>query len=275
MASNEQTESLIRTFDHNISLPAFEGPMDLLLFLIRKNEIDIYDIPIESITRQYLAALRSMESMKLEIAGEFFVMAASLMLIKSRMLLPKDEQIQQSGDDEEEGGSDPRWELVQQLIEYKKFKEVAKELDRISQEASNLLVREWSARDEPSMERPLRPLDSIDLWNVFNKVLRRLSEKITVGEIHDESYTVAECMEQILLRIQKENSFRFTDLFTNQDKINPTFIVASFLALLELTRLDQLKLEQTENFSDILCRKNTEAEALNALNSEDLEALLD
>lgn len=275
MAGTQQTEALIRTFDHNISLPAFEGPLDLLLFLIRKNEIDIYDIPIETITRQYLAVLRSMESMKLEIAGEFFVMAASLMLIKSRMLLPKDEQLQQSGEEDEEGGSDPRWELVQQLIEYKKFKEVAKELDRISQEASNLLVREWSARDEPTLERPLRPLDRIDLWNVFNKVLRRLSEKIAVGEIHDESYTVAECMEQILLRIQKENSFRFTDLFADQEKINPTFIVASFLALLELTRLKQLKLEQTENFSDILCRKNTEAESLDTLDSEDLEALLD
>lgn len=227
--------------------------MDLLLFLIRRNEIDIYDIPIHSITRQYLQVLRGMENMKLEIAGEFFVMAATLMYIKSRMLLPKDEQIAAGPDEDSEDGEDPRWELVQQLIEYKKFKEAARQLDEISTEASNLLAREWSARDDIVQERPLKPVDRIDLWNVFNKVLRRLADKIAVGEIHDESYTVAECMESILHRIETSKEFMFTDLFADMKSIHSTYIVASFLALLELCRMRRLELEQAANFSDIRC----------------------
>lgn len=251
----EKTESLIQTFDHSVQLPVFEGPLDLLLFLIRKNEVDIYDIPIQQVTHQYLAILRNMESMKIEIAGEFFVMAASLMYIKSRMLLPKDDQLKQPEEEEDEDGVDPRWELVQQLLEYKKFKEAAEQLNSMSIYASNLLAREWNARDEAPAERPLRPVDRIELWNVFNRVLRRLSEKIVVGQIHDESVTIADCMEEILVRLRSADSFRFTDLFANQQNLNPAYVVASFLALLELTRLKQLQLEQTDNFSDILCSK--------------------
>ncbi|MCC5835354.1 MAG: segregation/condensation protein A [Opitutales bacterium] len=251
----ESRESLIQTFDHSVQLPVFEGPLDLLLFLIRKNEIDIYDIPIQQITRQYLSILRNMEAMKIEIAGEFFVMAASLMFIKSRMLLPKDDQLKQPDDEEDEDGVDPRWELVQQLLEYKKFKEAAKQLEGLSFDASNLLAREWNNRDEPPAERPLRPVDRIELWNVFNRVLRRLSEKIVIGQIHDETVTVSECMENILIRLKTSTEFRFTDLFADEDSLNPSLIVATFLALLELTRLKQIELEQTDNFSDILCRK--------------------
>lgn len=269
----ETRESLIQTFDHSVQLPVFEGPLDLLLFLIRKNEIDIYDIPIQQITRQYLSILRNMEAMKIEIAGEFFVMAASLMFIKSRMLLPKDDQLKQPEDEVDEEGVDPRWELVQQLLEYKKFKEAAKQLEGLSFEASNLLAREWNSRDEPPAERPLRPVDRIELWNVFNRVLRRLSEKIVVGQIHDETVTVSECMETILIRLKTTSEFRFTDLFTDEKGINPSLIVATFLALLELTRLKQLELEQTDNFSDILCRKkdpDSDAADLEDL-AEDLE----
>ncbi len=122
-----------------IKLQAFEGQLDLLLFLIRKNELDIYDIPIESVTRQYLDALRAMQQLDLDLAGEFFVMAATLMEIKSRLLLPRGQAA--IDPDAAEDEMDPRWELVHQLLEYKKFKEAAARLGEIAIEKQNLLAR--------------------------------------------------------------------------------------------------------------------------------------
>lgn len=251
MADSKIAEQpLIRGFDHAVSLPVFEGPLDLLLFLIRKNEIDIYDIPIEGITRQYLDILRSMEHQKLEVAGEFFVMAATLMQIKSRMLLPKDEQL--IGADEEEGEEvDPRWELVQQLIEYKKFKDASGKLSELMEEAQNTLFRDYFVKAEEKVERPLRPTDAVSLWNTFNQVLRRLSEKIVIGQIHDEVVTIAERMEDILQEIKVRPQFRFSDLITGPVSI--PYVISTFLALLELTRLRKLVLEQNEAFDDIHC----------------------
>ncbi len=243
-------QALIRGFDHPVNLPIFEGPLDLLLFLIRKNEIDIYDIPIERITSQYLEILRSMEDLKLEVAGEFFVMAATLMQIKSRMLLPKDEQLpglEEEGEEE----IDPRWELVQQLIEYRKFKDAAGRLSDLMDEAQNILFRDYLLKAEEKPERPLHPSDSITLWNTFNQVLRRLSEKIVVGQIHDETVTVSERMEDIMEEIKQRKSFRFTELI--QGTVSVHFVVSTFLALLELSRLDHIRLQQDKAFGDITC----------------------
>ncbi|MDV7395814.1 segregation/condensation protein A, partial [Arthrospira platensis SPKY1] len=131
-----QEDALTRAVEHPIHLPVFEGPLDLLLFLIRRNEIDIYDIPIETVTRQYLEVLRQNEPLELDTAGDFFVMAATLMYIKSRMLLPQDEKPHE--EDEGNEGTDPRWELVQQLLQYRKFKEAAAALDRLMEQAQNL-----------------------------------------------------------------------------------------------------------------------------------------
>lgn len=170
--------------DLRIKLPVFEGPLDLLLVLIRKNELDIYDIPIESVTKQYIEVLHSMQKLNLDVAGDFFVMTATLMEIKSRMLLPRGlAAIDTHGDDE--GGIDPRWELVHQLLQYKKFKEAAIELDRLVDFQQGLLARHVSKLTVPQDERPLLPIGRIDLWNAFNMVLRRLSEKLVlvVGEI--------------------------------------------------------------------------------------------
>jgi len=250
MATTEQP--LIRDFDHTIHLPVFEGPLDLLLFLIRKNEIDIYDIPIGTVTRQYLQMLHEMEEMNLEVAGEFFVMAANLMYIKSRVLLPKDEQIIQEDDEEEE--IDPRWELVQQLIEYKKFKDAAHDISHLVEEAQNLYYRRYYSRQEEKPERPLKPTDHITLWNVFNQVLRRLSEKIIIGEIHDDTITVAERMEDILGVLREKKTFLFTELITGK-AVSAPYVISTFLALLELTRLRHLAIVQTDNFSDIQCNR--------------------
>jgi segregation and condensation protein A len=237
--------------DPRIRLPIFEGPLDLLLFLIRKSELDIYDIPIESVLKQYLDVLFTMKELQLEVAGEFFVMAASLMEIKSRMLLPKDLQAVDPNAEEEEP-IDPRWDLVHQLLQYKRFKDAAGELDRLAFLQQSSLAREdlsgWAA---PSEDRPLAGVDRIDLWNVFNLVLRRLAEKIVVGEISDERITVVDQMEVILARLERESAFGFSTLF--EGKISLRTLIVTFLAVLELTRLKRLRVRQDAAFAEIHC----------------------
>ncbi|MDB6093759.1 MAG: chromosome segregation and condensation protein ScpA [Verrucomicrobia bacterium] len=235
--------------DYRIKLPVFEGPLDLLLFLIRKNELDIYDIPIESVTRQYIDALHAMQQLDLDVAGEFFVMAATLMEIKSRLLLPKGQHAIDPNATEEE--LDPRWELVHQLLQYKKFKEAAAQLGDMVTLRQNLMERYVSAMSGDPLDRPLRGVDRIELWNSFNIVLRRLAEKLVVGEIHDEQVTVADQMEYLLERTRTEKSFLFSALFPG--KVSLRLLVATFLAVLELTRLKRLRLRQDEAFTDIHC----------------------
>lgn len=234
--------------DYRIKLQVFEGPLDLLLFLIRKNELDIYDIPIESVTRQYVEALRAMQQLDLDLAGEFFVMAATLMEIKSRMLLPKGQHAIDPNAEEDE--MDPRWELVHQLLQYKKFKEAAAALGELAVTRQNLMERYVSNLSGDSMDRPLKNVGRIELWNAFNMVLRRLAEKLVVGEIHDEQVTVADQMEWLLRRTQTEKTFVFSKLF--EGPVTLRRLVATFLAVLELTRLKQLKLRQDEAFTDIV-----------------------
>ncbi len=238
--------------DLAIRLPVFEGPLDLLLFLIRKNEIDIYDIPIERVTRQYLEVLKSMEQLNLEVAGDFFVMAATLMYIKSRMLLPTNEQIKQASEEEEE--ADPRWELVQQLLEYKKFKEAAYQLQDLVEQQQDLIPRNYRESNEQKEARPLKPTDKIELWNSFNMVLRRLAEGMKSGEINDEQVSVADRMEYILNVIETRDRFNFTELFEGK-AYGVNMLVSTFLAVLELTRLKKLLVEQDANYGDIHCEK--------------------
>ncbi len=232
-----------------IKLRVFEGPLDLLLFLIRKNELDIYDIPIESVTRQYVETLRTMQELDLDVAGEFFVMAATLMEIKSRMLLPKGMHAVDPNSDDEE--IDPRWDLVHQLLQYKKFKEAAAKLNDLAIERQNLMERFVSSLSASETERPLKNVDRIELWNAFNIVLRRLAEKLVVGEIHDEQITVSDRMEYLLERTKTEKTFIFSNLFEGQVTLRQ--LVATFLAVLELTRLKRLRIRQDEAFSDIVC----------------------
>ena len=239
---------MVAEADYRIKLPVFEGPLDLLLFLLRKNELDIYDIPISTVTKQYLEVIYALKELQVEVAGEFFVMAATLMEIKSRMLLPKHQQAVDPNAEEDD--LDPRWELVHQLLQYKKFKEAAGNLGQMSLDAQNQHGRTASAF-APASERPLKHVDRIDLWNSFNLVLRRLAEKLVVGEIHAEQVTVADQMEYVLERIKTQKSFLFSAIFP--EKISLRRLVATFLAVLELTRLRKLRLEQNESFTDILC----------------------
>ena len=247
-------EALVPSNDFAIRLPAFEGPLDLLLYLIRRNEVDIYDIPIEKVTKQYIEILGSMEKLDLEIAGEFFVMAATLMYIKSRMLLPKKDQ--GANEDVEDEDIDPRWELVQQLLEYKKFKEASSEIEKLILSTNDLIPRIGPKEALEAVERPLKPVDRIDLWNTFNQVLRRLAERITEGEISAEQVTVADRMEHVLLQVQHRKSFLFSELFESTTTL--TTIVATFLAVLELTRLGKIRIQQDQAFSDIRCKGTEE-----------------
>ena len=247
-AAANDSRNVVPDSDYRIKLQVFEGPLDLLLFLIRKNELDIYDIPIESVTRQYVDALRAMQQLDLDLAGEFFVMAATLMEIKSRMLLPKGQHAIDPNAEEDE--MDPRWELVHQLLQYKKFKEAAATLGELAVTRQNLMERYVSNLSGDSLERPLKSVGRIELWNAFNTVLRRLAEKLVVGEIHDEQVTVADQMEWLLRRTQTEKTLVFSKLFDGP--ITLRRLVATFLAVLELTRLKHLKLRQDEAFTDIV-----------------------
>jgi segregation and condensation protein A len=265
--SSPVQEPLLQSLDHSISIPVFEGPLDLLLFLIRKNELDIHDVPIEEVTRQYLEVLHAMEKMDLDVAGDFFVMAATLMYIKSRLLLPKHEQDAQPADGEDDDHLDPRWGLVQQLLEYQKIKDAAGGLQELIVRAQNLIPREYRQSDEDRLHRPLDPTDRIELWNTFNLLLRRLSEKMVHGEIHRDHVTVADRMEFVLQRCATEEHFTFTSLLPEHPSL--VLIVSTFLAILELTRLHQIDLAQTADFSDIAIRRLANAPALNATNTAD------
>ena len=259
-------EAFTQPLEHPVKLALFEGPLDLLLYLIRKNEIEIYDIPIVAVTRQYIEILDQMEKLSLEVAGEFFVMAATLMHIKSRMLLPKNEQPLEGELDEEEE-IDPRWELVQQLLEYRKFKEAAFNINDLMAEAQKFLPRQGKLAKEDKAPRELNPTDKIEVWNVFNQVLRRLADKITVGEIHGETVTVSDRMEDLLDALKKRREFLFSSLFTKKTH-SLNYLVATLLAILELVRLRKMDMEQRGEFEDILCTAYEEPAAEMAVDEE-------
>lgn len=254
--ADDNADALVMSRDHPIRLPAFEGPLDLLLYLIRKNEIDIHDIPIGTVTKQYLEVLRSYEKMNLDVAGEFFVMAATLMVIKSRMLLPPEKiAAEDPADDAEDDESnlDPRWQLVRQLIQYKRIKESAGHLHGLIEARQGFVQRVVpTVADDPN-DRPVASADRIEIWNTFNNILRRLSEKVMPGEIYAETVTITMRMEDILARLGRERSFTFTSLLPERPTI--PLLVATFLACLELARLGKLILAQTANFDDILCEE--------------------
>ena len=248
-------DALLQEQEHAVSLPDFEGPLDLLLYLIQRNELDIYDIPIETVTRQYIDLLNSMENLDLETAGEFFVMAATLMYIKSRMLLPKKDRV--DAPEEEEEGTDPRWELVRQLVEYKKFKEASAEIETLILHSHDRIARIGPKESVEAVKRPLQPIERIGLWNTFNQVLRRLAERITVGEIQAEQVSVADRMEHVLLQLKHRDNFLFSELFDSVTSLNA--IVATFLAVLELARMGTLQIAQDSAFADIRCQRGGSA----------------
>lgn len=233
--------------DYKDKLEVFEGPLDLLLYLIKKEEVDIYDIPIERITNQYMQYLSLMKLLNLEVAGEFLVMAATLMYIKSRMLLPVDQQI---ADSEEEPGEDPRWELIRQLVEYKKFKDAALQLGKREEHQANMFPRAGAEIDAlPDKPQELAEVSIFDLINAFNTVLKKAAEREDFREILEEKYTVSDKIEEILYTLREKSELIFNDLFAAAQ--SRTEVVVTFLALLELIRLKRLKVRQENAFAEI------------------------
>jgi segregation and condensation protein A len=232
--------------EYKVELEVFEGPLDLLLYLIHKSEVDIYNIPIEKITSQYMEYLNVMRMLDLNIAGEFIVMAATLMMIKSRMLLPEDDR-----PDVEEEEEDPRWDLVRQLVEYKKFKDAATELleKEIHQENVFELGAHAIVEDPAEAGLVMEDISLFDLLNAFNEVLKRAKPE-EIGESHAERFTVADKIDDILETLRKKKKIVFSSLFTSSASRHE--VICTFLALLELIRLFQIKAQQDEQFGDIV-----------------------
>jgi segregation and condensation protein A len=234
--------------DYKVKLDVFEGPLDLLLYLIKKDEVDIYDISIVRITQQYLEFMDAFKVLDLEVAGEFVVMAANLIYLKSRSLLPVAVQPPEEESEEE----DPRWELVRQLLEYKKFKDAAQHLHQRELGQEKFFARAPEVVEQAA-ERPLGDVSVFDLINAFNKILKRVNQKEDLREIFEEHYTVGDKIDLIMKMSEAAVDLRFTELFSGV--ASRTEIVVTFLALLELIRLKQFRAMQDEPFGEIILRR--------------------
>jgi len=230
--------------DYKVKLEVFEGPLDLLLYLIKQDEIDIYDISIERITRQYLEYLQAFKELNIELAGEFIVMAANLIYLKSRSLLPVDQQPPEEDTDED----DPRWDLIRQLIEYKKFKEAAEELHQRELEQERIFAREGGPSPTAQESLRLGEVGIFQLINAFQAVIKKIEARQDVQEIFGERFSVSEKIETILRRVAA-GSIRFSDLFGAD--VSRIELVVTFLALLELIRLKQVRAIQKNIFEEI------------------------
>lgn len=244
---------------YQVKLANFEGPLDLLLFLIQENEIDIYDIPIALITQQYLEYLELMKLLDLEVGSEFLLMAATLLRIKAKMLLPR-RLLDEEGEEE-----DPRQELVRRLVEYRQFKELASVLGGHEDAQREVFSRPstvgWSAGDGLSDEvADLLKLD-VNLWDLiqaFKEVLDRTGGELP-RTVDRESITIEEKMEEILHRLADCQGLFFRELFP--DGWSRAVVVITFLALLELIRLRRVIVEQTETLGEVwLCRATPQPE---------------
>ncbi|MDH4100620.1 MAG: segregation/condensation protein A [Nitrospirota bacterium] len=240
----------------DVKLDIFEGPLDLLLHLIRQHEIDIYDIPIALITRQYLEYIELMKTLNLEIAGEFLVMAATLAQIKSRMLLPVPEPAEGEGE-----GVDPRQELVNRLLEYKKFKEASEILEERGDYWGRIYQRERceslpELEKEPELQPELFNFGLFDLMAAFQEILKRHPEQ-KLREIILERFTVQEKIDQILSLIDTAESVIFETLF-DADRCREEVIV-TFLAVLELVKQKVVRVYQVQDFGSIYLKRAGEA----------------
>jgi segregation and condensation protein A len=232
---------------NKVQLEIFEGPLDLLLYLVKKEEVDIYEVNLTKIATQFIQYIEFMRELDLDVAGEFIVMASTLMYIKSRELLPKDQQAIVEEEDDED---DPRWELIRQLVEYKKFKDAAANLQTREADQENIYAR-VPGRVELEPEAAARPEVSLfDLINAVNTILKRFGEKEKAGrDVFADQWTVSEKIEHLMKLSKDKTSMRFSELFAQTT--SRTEVVVTFLALLELIRMKQLRVIQSDPFSEI------------------------
>jgi len=232
----------VLTMRYEVKLDVFEGPLDLLLYLIKKNEIDIYDIPIAFITEQYLKHLEIMRSLNLDLAGEYLLLTATLLYIKSKMLLPV-----QDGDEEDE--SDPREELVRQLLEYQAFKEASLNLDKRFLLGRDVFKRGYSAGEEIDRgKRPFMEVGVFELVEVFRTIVSSMVDE-TLMEIDIERISLSDRINEIMERLGREKDLTFTDLLGSGPSRKE--IIYTFLAILELMKLRLLRAYQASSFGAI------------------------
>jgi segregation and condensation protein A len=234
---------------YKVKLEIFEGPLDLLLYLVKKDHLNIYDIPIAQVTEQYLQYLELMRLLDLNIAGEFLVIAATLMQIKSKMLLPAEEG--EVGTPQE----DPRQELVRRLLEYEKFKEIAQTLREKETSQKEIFKRPKAIEKEQ-----LKPEDEIyfeasvfDLLNAFSKALENIPKELFYEVIKDE-FTIQDKIHEVLHLLLIQSSVRISELFNKVS--NKMEIIVVFLAILELIRLKEVLARQKEFFGEIVITRN-------------------
>lgn len=234
--------------DYSIKLSSFEGPLDLLLNLINKAEVDIYDIPINIITDQYMDYIYSMKKLNLKVAGEFLLMASTLMEIKSKLLLPKNNL-------EDEEDEDPREELVKRLLEYKKYKDASLLLRKNEEYGLKAYYKPKEDLDLFYEDEDLEDLelDLDDLVKTINNILknRKLTEKdLEFDEIVKDKYNVHDCTANIINRLESNKNLMFSELLSNEVSISE--VVTYFLATLELIKIRIIGVKQNNDFSDLL-----------------------
>ena len=257
--------------DYRVNLPVFEGPLDLLLHLIKKNEVEIVDIPIATITEQYLAYLEMMRDLSLDIAGEFLVMAATLTLIKSRMLLPPSEE------DEEEEEADPRANLVRQLLEYQRYREAALALSERPLLQRDVFVREPAmdaTEDTDSGELPRMQVTVWELLEAFRAVLKRARPE-SVHEVVSEAISLRDRVRTLLHALSVARSIEFESLFN--DDTSRFEIIITFLATLELMKMGAVRAIQEERYGPILIEMvvaDASAVSLEAIDEYDRSAVV-
>lgn len=225
----------------HLTLEIFEGPLDLLLYLIRKNEYDIFDIPIASVTQQYLEYLDILKELNLDVAGDFLVMAATLMKVKSMMLLPRTASL------EEEDGEDPRAALIRQLLEYQRYKEAADQFSEREMLGRDVFARDFASPELSKVENEDRSYLEVDVYELI-EALRNVIKRLPEDQVHMvrmEPYSVRERMQQLTEILKGVESITFESLFDDaREKIE---VVTTFLALLEMIRMQLVSIYQAQN----------------------------
>jgi segregation and condensation protein A len=243
--------------DYRVQAEIFEGPMDLLLHLVKKQEVDIYRVNLTKIATEFVSYIEQMRELDLDIAGEFLVMAATLIYIKSRELLPVDQQVKPEGD-ELEDGNDPRWELIRRLVEYKKFKDVASDLQAMEFKQERTYERKGPRPElevpPPEVRRGTATL--FDLISAVSQVLKRFGERTDTSEIYADPYTVSEKLDTLRVWLNERPVIRFSEIFASARARSE--VVVTFLAVLELIRLKQIVALQSEEFGDIEIARSPE-----------------
>ncbi|MDO8527934.1 MAG: segregation/condensation protein A [Deltaproteobacteria bacterium] len=240
--------------DYKVNLPAFEGPLDLLLYLIRKNDLDVYDIPISFITEEYLKYLDTMRELNIDLAGEFLAMAAELILIKSKTLLP-------SMDEEaEEEETDPRAELAKRLLEYQRFKMAASRLQGRWMLGRDLFLRTQTKEEETETEAPIMG-EVFQLMSAFSDVLKRLPKDV-YHEVAVDRLSTTDRIYQLIDLLNMNTAMTLSELLP--DPLTRYDVVITFLALLEMSRLKMIKVYQESQFNTISIRKVMETLAPDA-----------